>query len=72
MNLNDQTVNREGILSFVMHRIRHSRDNEKNIWIISGTTEVIIRLVELSDEFTDRDNYNELILYFIPLGKFFF
>jgi len=31
VNLNDQTVNREGILSFVMHRIRHSRDNEKNI-----------------------------------------
>ena len=33
---------------------------------------MIIRPVELSDEFTDRDNYNELILYFIPLGKFFF
>lgn len=36
--------------------------------MISGTTgtEVIIRPVELSDEFTDRDYCNELI-HFVPL-----
>lgn len=48
--------------AFVMHRIRHSRDNEKS----TNDFGVIIRPVELSDEFTDRDYCNELI-HFIPL-----
>lgn len=68
VNLNGQTAGRERILLRDAPNSTQSRQRKK-YEMISGTTEVIIRPVELSDEFTGRDYCNELIHFILLCGE---